>query len=177
MAPLPHNSTDIYYLDYEVGGVAHTLENRVSNGTTDVEASDAFNDLLVALSADLFELNVLRMRKQESGTSISFPVTYTGTITAGSGTPTDSQIPQFFSFTGRSLDGRRWKTTVFGAKGSNMGGDLRLPLGAFPAAQAAVDAIEAAEGQWLTISNFTPFINEYVNFGWNAYWQRQRRIV
>ena len=177
MASLPHNSTDIYYLDYEVGGVAHTLENRVAGSISDVDASDAFNDLLTALDANLFELNVTGMRKQEAGTNISFPVTYTGTISAGSGEPEDSQVPQFFSFTGRSLDGRRWKVTIFGAKGANMGGDLRQPLSFNAAFQAAVDAIEDHPNQWNTISGLAPFINEYINFGWNSYWQRQRRIV
>lgn len=176
MAPLPENNTDRFLLDYEVGGVGHTLQMRVATGTTAAEASDAYASFLTQIGAQMLASSVTGMRFQEHGSNITIPATYSGAVTSwGSGSGGDFYKPWFVGFAGRGADGRKTKINLFGYKNPTEAGDYRIPVSVAEDLQNTYDNLVAAEGVWLTIGGTQPHWHQYVNLGANAYWQRKAR--
>lgn len=175
MAPLPHNNTDIYYLDYTVCGISHTLENRVAGGTTPGEAADAFTQVFAAMDPQLFLVTIDLFRFQAEGSNVSLPVTWPGPSSFGSGAGTPADGGGYAAWVGRSTDGRRVRWTIFGSKVTATAGNWR----AYPGENADLDttlaAFTDAEAVWLTISGEQPVVNQYTNNGYNAYWRNKTR--
>jgi len=175
MAPLPHNDSDIYYLDYNTGTVDHTLMCRTQNGVSDGDAINAIDDFLTAVSPFLSTITVVGLRYQAEGTSFSNPVTWTGSSTYGSGTPDRQNEASFVSFVGRDTTGHRVRVAVFGAGLVNNLTNFRSPAGASADVQNALDVLEAPDGCFYSINEGAPAWKQYMNIGLSAYWQRQFR--
>lgn len=174
MAPLPHNNTAIYYVDYATGPVEHTFEVRY-NGIVSPSAFGTFaNSLLASVSDITCAITVNRVRSQAEGSLFSFPVT-TGiegnVYGVGAGAP--DQYASSLNFVGRSPEGRRVKLSIFGYDQSF--GDFRLTnADSVPVTDATI-LLNSAAGLALAIDGLEPVWYPYANVSVNAYWQRQLR--
>lgn len=175
MAPLPFNSTDIVFVDYQQGPRTHTFLVRVADlaDITAIEANIA--DFLTAASPLLFETLILAVRGQNAGSNISFPFP-TSTLVGevyGSGTVSSESVPYNIDFVGRSTGGRRARLDLFGYKGAIS--DWRRTSAESTDVAAAVAVLNGSTGSFLAIDGQQPFWYPYGNVGANAYWQRQQR--
>jgi hypothetical protein len=174
MAPLPHNNTAIYFVDYLTGSVQHTMEWRYNGVFSPASFGTLLDDFLSEVSALTCALTVVRVRSQANGANVSFPVT-TGQegATFGSGTAVPDQIAASLNFVGRSSGGRRVRLSVFGY--DNAVGDFRLTTTDSTVIDNAVTILTAASGVALAIDGVKPTWYPYANVSVNAYWQRQLR--
>jgi len=174
MAPLPHNNTAIYYLDYTVDAREHTLEVRFDGAVSPAAFGASIGGLFVDNLANLDLLTVLGVRHQVQGSNVSNPVTsgIEGN-TYGSGVAGADNVPKYINFIGRSSGGRRVRMMIFGYKGAIS--TWRLTTAENAGVSAGVARMNAASGLYLAIDAVEPLWYPYANVGFNAYWQRKAR--
>lgn len=175
MAPLPHNNTALLYVDYTVSGKSHTLPCRFSAASSLANAMSAVDGVLTALGSSLKLWTIEGARAQDISTNVSYPITWTGAATYGSGTGTNDETAVYFDFTGRSIDGRRVKFTCFGAASVASNGNYRVAGGESATIDAALAVLVGLNDEFVTISGLPPVWNNYANQGINAYWTKQIR--
>lgn len=175
MAPLDPKSTPRLYINYTSGGTAHTAVLRLAT-TADEENAALVYDVIAQVMVLMMDDNdtVQGADFSSAGTNVRNPLSvspYTGQVT---GTPDLDRRPTFYSWVGRSTDGRRTRFTLFTLAAQPDQDGYRYPTPAGPAA-AMLDALEELSPPVVTISNLPPVWKSYVNAGYNAYWQRQLR--
>lgn len=175
MAPLPHNNTDVWYLDYSTLTLNHTMEMRTSDAVTAVEVNDAFDGLLTAANGSIKEITILGLRKQESGSSFSLPIAWTGASNYGTGVGDPQDEASFLGFAGRGSDGRRVRIYLFGYLGIADRTTFRIARGSSTIVDDMLTQLETDPDLFKTIGGTTPSWKQYANVGLNAYWQRQLR--
>jgi hypothetical protein len=79
------------------------------------------------------------------------------------------------NFVGRSLDGRRTAVKLLGCRVESSGDDFRVTTAEGSMVNAAVAALNAMEGTFVTINGFQPVWKNYANIGDNAYWRNHIR--
>lgn len=175
MAPLPDNNTPTLFVDYTSGGQTHTSEVRLPSGASSGSAAVAAGVMAIVMKALLFPSDsITGARFRQAGSSVSFPVTFTPVVGTQGGTPDDDNKPNFVSWTGRSIDGRRVKFTVFtrAVQPALQGYRDTTPS---TGEQAVLAALTDNDVDARTISGQAPIWNTYVNYGANAYYQRKAR--
>lgn len=175
MAPLPENNTDRLWLFYTAKGVEHSVIFRFSSTIPQADQVAAAADFANAVKAYVLTTDSFtKVLHQDAGSHLTFPLAWT----AITGTNTDStendDEPHFVSATGRSLDGRRVKIGMYLPRtpDSIKYREARTP-GSL--ADAYLDAIDGMEPAPVSISGGAVVWNQYMNTGYNAYWQRQNR--
>lgn len=178
MAPLPQNSTAIYYVDYSFApGQLHTLAFRFG-GSAGVDGAQLFADnFLTALQPNLTATwQVVGARVQSAGANVSLPSAAPGIVGGGGPSLTGQDYPRFLSFIGRGkTSGRRVRITVFGVTlpASN---DYRFHDGEVAGPTAALGVLYTAPvGCPITVAGDQPYWQPYANTGYNSYWERQQR--
>ena len=116
----------------------------------------------------------LGARFRLQGSTVSFPVaSATGAGTSNFTLDPDMK-PNFRSWTGRSIDGRDTRFTLF-----SPGLDLNVvgfrDNSPSAAELAVVNALESADVNARSISGLSVLWNGYVNYGSNSYFQRKAR--
>lgn len=179
MAPLPHNSTGIYYTDYSFQGHAHTMECRFKSTTAPLDARDSVSEFLNALATLLDNTwTITGARVQLAGSHISTPAAppeLTAAPSGGAVAPVN--YPKFHSYVGRgTVTGRRARIFIYGLN-LNLDDDYRIQGPGLTPLSNALAILQAGEpgGIWVSIGNDAVTWNEYVNQGLNSYWQRQAR--
>jgi len=175
MAPLPHNNTAIFYLDYQTCGHDHTMEVRFGSGSSAGEAAAMIDAFLIALDDYIRVWTVIGARVQDIGTNVSYPVTWDGEDTYGSGAGTEDESAQYLSYVGRSIDGRRYRQFAFGSAVDHSSGKYRVQAGVDAKVAAALAVLEAAAECPVSISGQAINFQQYANCGQNSYWERQIR--
>lgn len=177
MAPLPHNNTAIYYVDYTFRGQAHTMEFRTDAATGPVALQTPVSDFLGEISTMMDSTwTVTGARAQLQGANISLPVD-PPTVTAGGGnTVNPPEYPRFVSFMGRGIaTGRRFVVFVYGLVFGTPN-DYRFTSGeSAPLDNARGVLAVMASTDLITIGGDGPQVYDYCNVGYNSYWERQRR--
>lgn len=176
MAPLPNNNTAVYYLDYDVEGHGHTIQARFSETGSVNDAAAMLDAFLTAFGTNLYLINILGARVRDAGGNVSYPVTWDGDATYGSGTEGQYATAQYGDFVGRSIDGRRCRIAVFGVKGivDTAGDDFRFPS-SVGYVGAALAVLEASGDTPCSISGLPVNWHQYMNSGINAYWRNHIR--
>lgn len=179
MAPLPDNNTAVYFVDYQFQGRRHTLQMRVVPPATAASAAtvaQAFLNNLLSLMDSTWSIEGARFRA--AGSAVTLPATapvLSGAGTAGNLPPRDH--PKFHTFVGRgAVDGRRVRVFLYGLN-IVVDGDYRLngPLtGALADARNSLVG-NTGTGHWRTIGGSEPTWYNYVNQGYNSYWEREQR--
>jgi len=172
--PSPTETTR-YFLDYTTCGVQHTMTMRCDASVTDSQASTHFSDLFSAMEPLLLLTQVVRMRRAEEGSNISFPAIYSGTEEFGSTPGTGVNVPDFWSFTGKDSSGRQAKVEMFG-RSISANNNYRLAAVDDSSVEAALAELATSDPVWLSAGGSTPFWNQYANQTVSAYWQRQQRV-
>lgn len=177
MAPMLDVLTDIYHVDYEGPHGRHSLQFRFPAGTAvEVEQAAAIS-IVNALKVFVpVGVSFLGARVQAAASPNSFPTTWSPIAGTNATNLSGWQYPQFISFVGRSLEGRRVRVTLQGAQFAN-DDDYRLPAQGNAQVTAVLTQLKTAAPQIRTIAGTIPVWNEYANIGWNAYFQRKRRRV
>jgi len=176
MAPLNPNFTDRWFLDYESSQGKHTMLMRTEPAADAPGVSDAFEVFLQALDPLLSQITVTGLRHSNAGSNITNPETYTGQVTFGSGSQSAINSPAFLSFVGRDVSGHRARVYVYGIVGVS-DTSYRITPTENAAIGTALSALrETGFDFWKSINALPPTWHEYANTGFNAYWQRQRRV-
>lgn len=177
MAPLPVNSTATLFVDYQTCGEGHTLQIRFGVGGSAGDAMTVADALLTALSGELRLITIQGARVRDLGGSVTYPVTWTGAATYGSGAGLHFETAYYMDFVGRSLDGRKCRVSVFGhaAPADLTGDDFRMFASDSSAVANALTALEADPNTPVSISGDTVNWHQYADIGTNAYWRNRIR--
>lgn len=177
MAPLPSNTTARLYIEYTSVGIEHTLMLRLEASATSTDAQAIYASFVAAAKGVMDQQDSFTgARFSAAGSNVSFPIT----VTATAGTATVSEDPQqlanFVGISGRSIDGRDANVKLFTCyvNPDTAGYRVDSPSGA-----------EATFRNWfntnaaelVTISNSQVIWNQYLNYGYHAYWQRRARVI
>lgn len=179
MAPLPENNTGRYFVDYAFRNQGRSLQLRYGVGTA-VESlpfhAGVFLSALAPLMDDSWVIQGARI--QSAGSPFSVP-TVPPTLSVGpsGGTIAPANYPQFTTFVGRgTISGRRVRVFVYGLILGNDGSyRISAPTGALAAARNALIAALGEDNVGVTIGGDAPTWYNYVNQGFNSYWEREAR--
>ncbi len=176
MAPLPSNNTGVLFVDYNTCGEDHTIQCRFNAAASFNDSMALMDGFLTAISASTQLITITGARVRDVGSNVTYPVTWTGAATYGSGAGTHDQAAWFFDFVGRSIGGRRVRMAVFGAQTivDGSGHDYRLDTGTASIA-AAIAALESDGNACCAIDGDAPSWHQYANSGVNAYWRNHIR--
>lgn len=174
MAPLPHNNTALYYIDYANGTLQHTAEVRFNGAVSPSAFGTTMNQFFNTISPLLTTITINTIRFQAEGTNVSNPVT-TGIEgnSYGTGTPNDLQTVSSINFVGRSPGGRRVRLELFGTNSAYSQG--RVTETESSDVLDAVAQLNGSASTFLAIDGQNPVWYPYVNVSVNAYWQRKQR--
>jgi len=175
MAPLPPNSTNRLFVDYETCGVEHTSMIRWDPGNTYVDAQVEWNDVVEAVDALLYQVTITGCRVSLAGTDVSFPVEWVQQATYGGGPGPRPMGANMLNFIGRSEAGHRAAFELFGCINESDGTRFRTLAASNADVAAALVELRAAEGTALAIDGTQPVWKDYVNIGPNAYWRNKIR--
>jgi hypothetical protein len=175
MAPLVHNATDRYWVDYEGLAGKHSIMFRFPSATAEEDATARILAIINAMR--IFQptsASFIGLRKSEALTTVSFPRAWTTVVGLNSGTWTAPMYPQFISFVGRDASGIRVKYTLAGCP---FVPDTNYRIGRSESTDVAgvLNAIEGGTVHPVTAAALVPVMNNYANTGFNAYFQRKRR--
>lgn len=169
LSPLPETNTARYFYDYSVEGDDHTMVVRVSDDASLSVVAGWIDTYLTALGSIIATINTVGFRFAERGSNVTNPVD-DGDLAGSYGTGTQSAIlrPAQLSFTGRSQDGRKNKTSLFGLAALNDQSWRVTPLDN-PAVTEAVAALNeaSAAGVFVSISGRRTIWHSYMNIGVN----------
>lgn len=179
MAPLPPNSTPVYFVDYSFKGQSHTMAFRWPS-IAGIESVRAVAGAFISALRPAMDSSwtVLGARLRSAGGTVSVPTappTVTGT--QGSSNLTGIDFPKFVSFVGRGLpDGRRARIFVYGLV-LPLDNDYRYtdPLPTSLANALAVLNLAAEEGTIVSVGGGVVQWNTYVNTGFNSYYEQKQR--
>jgi hypothetical protein len=175
MAPLVHNATDRYWVDYEGPAGKHSIMFRFPSAAVESAAITTIRAIITAMR--IFQpttATFIGLRKSEALTVVSFPKAWDPIVGLNSGTFTANMYPQFISWVGRDSNGIRVRYTLQGCP-FVPDTDYRLPRPSSADVDAVLDAFDAATEKPVTAGALVPVMNNYANTGFNAYFQRKRR--
>lgn len=175
MAPLPANNTAVLFIEYTSLGQEHTAELRLPSTSGITEAQAVYADVAPTLAAMLPNTDsVTGARYRARLSNVSFPISVTPVTGTGGGAPDSDKRATFVSYTGRSADGRDVRFTVFTPFQDPDTNGFRIanPPGV---TGDMLDVLLGLASQVRTISDGLIFWNNYVNYGFNAYYQRKLR--
>jgi hypothetical protein len=162
LAPLPEDNTIRYWLNYSVGPFDHSFQVRVADGETDSAVIDAIDEFL-ALQGDLaYEASIIGLEKAAKGSNVRNPVEWTGNPTFGTGTAVIGAQASFYSFTGRSTDGRKNRLFLFEWKQS-FPASFRVQASGDADVAAVVAFLQTQTSRFTTISGQRTLWNAYCN--------------
>lgn len=175
LPPLPANNTDRAWLGYTYLGQQHEVVFRFPSATTQaniIAACASFANAMKGLIESTDSFN--KLRHQDSGSTVSFPLTWTSIAGTSSGSSDGDDKARFIAVSGRSLAGYRCRLTLFtGAPPDSQG--FRLNRATGNTADTFLAALEAMPTAPVAIDGQAVVWNQYVNEGYNSYWQRQFR--
>lgn len=175
MAPFADNATVRWYLDYQFSGGQHTACFRSSDLGPDSPVPDMIRTLITHLRPKLASSwTSLRLRRSAVGSNLSFPVPFAPIVGGSAVDVTSMEQARFGSFTGRGATGRRVRITFFGLH-INGEPDFRVDTAPDPEFTAAINYLRSGTPVFCTVDGTIPVWNDYMNTGYNAYFQRKFR--
>lgn len=182
MAPLPANSTGRVRIKYIANGREHVIAPRYAGtGAPTSGFLEGVDDVLI--NANPFMPNdwtFVEWGYQEAGSSITVPMSGGPTAFAGTRVTKNWDKAAYGDVVGRDLLGRRVKLSLLGwAYGPDedeaSGDGYRL----YPDESIVVPPFLAAleSSQIVTITANTPIWKQYINIGYNAYFQKKLRTA
>lgn len=175
MAPLPPNSTARVKIQYNTCEFDHELQIRYAAPNTVDDVITEFNSFINAIEGLLFESTFIGAQVAASGSNVFNDVAGSWPVTWGSGVGAKVSTAWYYDFIGRSVDGRRVRMAVFGAKQISTTDDYRAFSAEVADIEAGVAVLNGAEGVFLSINQFQPIWKPYANSGVNAYWRNKIR--
>ncbi len=176
MEALPPDNTARIWLDYLTGGAKHSIMLRTANIISADTVLDVFNAMLTAMSASLFQWDILGARIASAGSNVTLPLTWTGPGTYGAGSGAGVNTPRQVTAVGRTSLGRRWTMQLYGVN-LNPPATYRAPTISVANLAAGLVELQDAfdEGTICGIDAMPVRIYDYVNFGYNDHWVKEAR--
>lgn len=174
MAPLPEDNTERYFLFYTVSGHTHSLTIRCEDGTSAATISEEVSAFLEAAEPMLYSTQFVKLEMSANGSNVRVPATWSGVTEWGTGAGPERNAPQFVSFTGKSVDGRRFRVELFGRIGE-ASDNWRIYAVDNTAVEESIAALATVEPVFLTISGAAPFLNAYANQSIAQHWVGELR--
>ena len=174
MAPLPHNNTAIFYVDYTVDAIQHTFEVRFDGAESPASFGSTLNAFLNTIAPVLYQLSIDVIRFQAEGSNVSAPVV-TGIEgnTYGTAAPIGWVRANFIRFVGRSSGGRRVSFDLYVPDVTDT--NFRITAAENSDVADAIDILNGEESMFLAIDGLAPTWYAYVNIKQNSYWARKLR--
>jgi len=175
MAPVSPDNTARAWLDYTTCGKQHSQQMRVGAGVSDADVITAFDAVWTEMTSQLRLCTVVGLRRAAAGTNLSFPVTWTGPASYGSGAGDPTETANYYDFVGRGVTGKRARATFFGTGLTTFGSNYRLESSESTVVADTIAALQANAACWLDISGSLIAWHPYADMGVNAYWRNQIR--
>jgi len=177
MAPLPSNNTAVLFVDYTGCGEGHTAQVRYGTGSSATDAMTLLDAVWTAMTPRLRLVTITGARVRDIGTNVTYPVTWTGASTYGSGAGFHFESAYYADFVGRSIDGRRCRLAFFCAiaPADVTNDDFRVTAAENSDVDDAITALNAGSDVPVTISGGAVNWQLYTNIGTNAYWRNRIR--
>ena len=177
MAALPVESTARLFVDYSGNGENHTLLIRFGVGSSASEAMDVADALFTAVGPSLAITNITGARVADKGSTVTYPVTWTGASSYGTGPDRHEQAAMYWDFIGRTIGGKRGRCAIFGVVAAFDGSEHDYRWDASDNAQvaAALVALRANPACPVGIDGDVLNWHDYANAGVNAYWRNHIR--
>ena len=170
MAPLPESNTDRAFLTYRVAEQEHTMTVRYnSESATLAEVITSIDDFITAIEPLLYSSSFVRFETSVNGSNVRVPQTWTGQTEWGGSAADPDDAPYFLSFTGKDVEGRRFRLEIFG-RGVNVGLPWRIFAVDDSSVAAALAVLETEAAVFLTIAGNTPYFNQYANRSVSQHW-------
>jgi len=177
MAPTQDIYTARYYVDYETITGRHTMLLRL---LPEVSVADAKTRIIAFL-------NVLKtyaptttsfagLRHAAPGSPFSFSTSWTPIAGTSAATFLPPMYASFVSLVGRDSSGVRTRITLH-VTTATPDVDYRTDPIESAGAVNLLAAVAAGPNQFVSKAGFLPIWNQYLNNGYNAYFQRKRRRV
>jgi hypothetical protein len=176
LTPLPPSNTTRWRLHYSCGGLNHFWVIRTTAAVTNASVSTAFDDLLTALTTELYAITILGLDFAVSGSNIFNAATWTGAASYGSGVPSLEQATRNISFIGRTTNGRKARMFLYGFK-QNFNNNMRVDTTENAALATCLAHLATYNLYFLGIDGLKPVYKNYVNVGYNDHWTKQVRKI
>jgi hypothetical protein len=172
MAPISPDNTARFRFHYTTCLRSHTFQIRSS--ASPAALGVLVNNWLDALDPVCFAGIIDSVDHAVSGSNVFNPIT-TGSEshTWGTGAGTLISAPGYYNFIGRTAGGKRVRLAMFGSTANSV--DYRFAPGENADLDAAVNVLQGAGSNIIGIDGLVPTWKEYINAGFNAYWQREVR--
>lgn len=175
LPPLPENNTDRAFLQYSSLMQGHEMVIRFPAPTTQADIISSCAALATALKPLMKTTDSFYgLRHQDAGSHLSFPLAWTSIAGTNSGATGLRAKTSFMSITGRSLGGYRCKLTFFTPYIPD-DAEYRDPRGSGNFPDIFLDGIDVMTVKPVAIDSQLVIWNQYGNYGFNSYWQRQQR--
>lgn len=172
---LPTETTRRFFIDYTNANQNHTLLVRATSVATISDVETEVGGLFNALAPRLLRTTILGVREAAAGSPFSFPVpSFLDGNVYGTGADAPVERAAFISFVGRSATGRRCRVYIFGPD-FNPDDNWRYTRAELPEVGLARDIIENSANLFRAIDGAKVFWQDYANFGYHAYWQKEQR--
>jgi len=170
MAPLPEDNTARAFVTYTTAGQEHTLMARYDPAfATTTVVGEQMSAFIEAVAPLLYHSLFVRFELSAEGSNVRVPATWTGVTEWGGSEADPDEAPFFYSFTGKSIDGRRFRAEIFG-RGRATGDAWRIQADDDTSVADALAVLETEEAVWLTISAGSPIFNQYANKSVSQHW-------
>lgn len=175
MAPIDPKNTARLFVDYADGDTRHTVILRPQTGVSIATLATWFNDWLTD-NAGLFleRVSFDGAREAAQNSNVTNPIAWTTVDGTNPSSPKTDGKPWFLSFVGRSAQGHRTRISFFG---SAYGDDsnYRITAAENTGVADAVADLNDLQAKLGDITGSKAVWKDYINLGYNAYWQRQAR--
>lgn len=177
MAPLPSNSTGVLFVDYTTCQEPHTVQVRFGTGGTPGSAMTFLDAFLTEVDPLLFLCTITGARVRDLGGSVTYPVTWTGNASYGTGAGEHFNSAWYVDFVGRSIGGRRVRIAMFGAVvvTDAVNDDYRLLETENTNVADTLAVLDATVNEAVAIDGDSASWHRYCNIGVNAYWRNRIR--
>lgn len=176
MANFPPSTTRRYFLDYTTQNRSHTLMCRTQEGALDDEVVNWYVQVLLAIAPLVTPWSIKGLRRSDHMSNVSYPLAWTGAATYGTeNLPSTNQSPKYMSAVGRDIIGSKVRYFFYGTA-YQPDANWRMTPNEDGNVNTILAALRSDDAIGVTVSNRTPFLNRYLNIGYNAYWQRQQRV-
>ena len=177
MTPLSNLNTQRYLLRQITNGGAHTTLFRAPSNATPATVIADITSFLNQLKASMWvSWSAVGLDYAPAFSTVSTPQTWStlqGT-SAGAGATDHQRDPIFISFIGRTANGRRTKLTFFGSA-FTPDQNYRIDTGQAANMTSCIAILNGTSNTISAIDGSKPLWKNYLDAGYNAYWQRKNR--
>lgn len=177
MAPLPVESTGRLFVDYSTCQEVHTAMVRFGTGGNAGDAMAMLDSFWIAITSLMYLGTIQAARVADLGSTVTYPVTWTGAASFGSGAGSHYQTANYVDFVGRSIGGRRVRLATFGliSHADTSNSDYRHQATDSAAVAAGLAVLEASTDTPVAIDGSPAVWQQYADIGVNAYWRNHIR--